>query len=150
MAGGLHRQSPYHALQIAWMALRMMEYANQQKSHDGKTIQVRKWQYIEYYYLLLYCQKVFSFFFFFSWLCIILCKTYVLKLTMADGAGEENKTNAYSRLGRLASVSLNACRLGFTLPQRPFKCKWRGSWAISTLDDMVVFFKTFEEHVENL
>ena len=40
VAGGLHRKSPYNALQIAWMALRMMDYANQQKSHDGNTIQV--------------------------------------------------------------------------------------------------------------
>ena len=42
VAGGLHRKSPYHALQIAWMALRMMDYANKQKSHDGKTIQVHQ------------------------------------------------------------------------------------------------------------
>lgn len=41
VAGGLHKRSNYHAMQIAWMALKMMEYAGQQKSHDGRVIQVR-------------------------------------------------------------------------------------------------------------
>ncbi|XP_060604265.1 guanylate cyclase soluble subunit alpha-1-like [Ruditapes philippinarum] len=41
VAAGLHRPSKYHAMQIAWMAIKMMEYASQQKSHDGKVIQMR-------------------------------------------------------------------------------------------------------------
>ena len=41
MAAGLHKVSMYHAQQIAWMALKMMEGANKQKSHDGNPLQVR-------------------------------------------------------------------------------------------------------------
>ncbi|CAG5117368.1 unnamed protein product, partial [Candidula unifasciata] len=38
VAGGLHRPSQYHAQQIAWMALKMMSAAKEQKSHDGNVI----------------------------------------------------------------------------------------------------------------
>lgn len=41
VAGGLHRKSQYHATQIAWMALRMMDFAGQQKAHDGTVIKMR-------------------------------------------------------------------------------------------------------------
>ncbi|XP_045204956.2 guanylate cyclase soluble subunit alpha-1-like [Mercenaria mercenaria] len=41
VAAGLQRPSKYHAMQIAWMAIKMMEFASQQKSHDGKVIQMR-------------------------------------------------------------------------------------------------------------
>uniref|UniRef100_A0A0L8IHS4 guanylate cyclase n=1 Tax=Octopus bimaculoides TaxID=37653 RepID=A0A0L8IHS4_OCTBM len=41
VAAGLHRSSPYHAQQIAWMALKMMDTATSQKSHDGKAIEMR-------------------------------------------------------------------------------------------------------------
>ena len=40
VAGGLHRVSRHHAQQTAWMALKMMETARQEKAHDGKSIQV--------------------------------------------------------------------------------------------------------------
>lgn len=41
VVGGLHRPSQYHAQQIAWMALKMMEASQTQKSHDGKAIEMR-------------------------------------------------------------------------------------------------------------
>ncbi|KAK7475323.1 hypothetical protein BaRGS_00033470, partial [Batillaria attramentaria] len=41
VAGGLHRKSRYHAQQIAWMAMRMMSAARNEKSHDGNTIKMR-------------------------------------------------------------------------------------------------------------
>ncbi|KAH9507825.1 Guanylate cyclase soluble subunit alpha-1 [Bulinus truncatus] len=40
VAGGLHRVSKYHAQQIAWMALKMMSAAKNEKSHDGAMIKV--------------------------------------------------------------------------------------------------------------
>ena len=40
VAGGLHRASTFHAQQIAWMALRMMDTAGKEKSHDGNTLRV--------------------------------------------------------------------------------------------------------------
>ncbi|GAB6026006.1 hypothetical protein CHUAL_011971 [Chamberlinius hualienensis] len=41
VAGGLHKRSPLHAQQVAWMAIRMMEKAKKEKAHDGKPIQLR-------------------------------------------------------------------------------------------------------------
>ncbi|KAL5013034.1 hypothetical protein ScPMuIL_011585 [Solemya velum] len=41
VAGGLHRKSAYHAQQIAWMALRMLEITSSEKSPDGNTIKIR-------------------------------------------------------------------------------------------------------------
>ncbi|XP_046369819.1 guanylate cyclase soluble subunit alpha-2-like [Haliotis rufescens] len=41
VAGGLHRASKYHALQIAWMAIKMMKAAASQKAHDGGAIKMR-------------------------------------------------------------------------------------------------------------
>ncbi|GFR74112.1 soluble guanylate cyclase subunit [Elysia marginata] len=41
VAGGLHRGSEYHAQQIAWMALKMMAAAQNEKSHDGAVIKMR-------------------------------------------------------------------------------------------------------------
>ncbi|CAL1528281.1 unnamed protein product [Lymnaea stagnalis] len=41
VAGGLHRVSKYHAQQIAWMALKMMAAAENEKSHDGAVIKMR-------------------------------------------------------------------------------------------------------------
>ncbi|KAL3880808.1 hypothetical protein ACJMK2_033015 [Sinanodonta woodiana] len=41
VAGGLHRPSKCHAQQIAWMALKMMEAAQAEKSHDGNVIKMR-------------------------------------------------------------------------------------------------------------
>ncbi|XP_061164147.1 guanylate cyclase soluble subunit alpha-2-like [Saccostrea echinata] len=41
VAGGLHRKSNYHAQQIAWMALKMMETAKNELSHDGNVIRMR-------------------------------------------------------------------------------------------------------------
>ncbi|XP_071124790.1 guanylate cyclase soluble subunit alpha-1-like [Mytilus edulis] len=41
VAGGLHRPSKFHAQQIAWMAIRMMDTAGKEKSHDGNTIRMR-------------------------------------------------------------------------------------------------------------
>lgn len=40
VAGGLHRKSKYHAQQIAWMGLKMMETAKNELSHDGNVIRV--------------------------------------------------------------------------------------------------------------
>ncbi|KAK6172883.1 hypothetical protein SNE40_016454 [Patella caerulea] len=41
VAGGLHKASDYHAHQIAWMGLKMMEAAKNEKSHDGNMIKMR-------------------------------------------------------------------------------------------------------------
>ncbi|KAK0064752.1 guanylate cyclase soluble subunit alpha-2, partial [Biomphalaria pfeifferi] len=41
VAGGLHKASKYHAQQIAWMALKMMSAARNEKSHDGEVIKMR-------------------------------------------------------------------------------------------------------------
>ncbi|NP_001191549.1 soluble guanylate cyclase subunit [Aplysia californica] len=41
VAGGLHRRSAYHAQQIAWMAVKMMAAAENEKSHDGNVIKMR-------------------------------------------------------------------------------------------------------------
>ncbi|KAK3576870.1 hypothetical protein CHS0354_012923 [Potamilus streckersoni] len=41
VAGGLHRSSKFHAQQIAWMALKMMDAARAEKSHDGNVIKMR-------------------------------------------------------------------------------------------------------------
>lgn len=41
VAGGLHRKSKYHAQQIAWMGLKMMETAKNELSHDGNVIRMR-------------------------------------------------------------------------------------------------------------
>lgn len=40
VAGGLHRKSKYHAQQIAWMGIKMMETAKNELSHDGNIIRV--------------------------------------------------------------------------------------------------------------
>lgn len=40
VAAGLHRVSNYHALQIAWMALHMMDTCTSHVTHDGKPIMV--------------------------------------------------------------------------------------------------------------
>ena len=39
-AGGLHRSSPTHAEQIAWMGLCMLETCRSHQTHDGQPIQV--------------------------------------------------------------------------------------------------------------
>ncbi|ESP02183.1 hypothetical protein LOTGIDRAFT_111288 [Lottia gigantea] len=41
VAGGIHKSSNYHAHQICWMALKMMEAAKDEKSHDGNMIKMR-------------------------------------------------------------------------------------------------------------
>ncbi|XP_059173415.1 guanylate cyclase soluble subunit alpha-2-like, partial [Physella acuta] len=41
VAGGLHKVSQYHAQQIAWMALKMMAAAKNEKAHDGAVIKMR-------------------------------------------------------------------------------------------------------------
>ncbi|KAK9497083.1 hypothetical protein O3M35_004460 [Rhynocoris fuscipes] len=41
VAAGLHRISEYHALQIAWMALSMMDTCTKHMTHDGKPIMMR-------------------------------------------------------------------------------------------------------------
>lgn len=40
VAGGLHRKSKFHAQQIAWMGIKMMETAKNELSHDGNVIRV--------------------------------------------------------------------------------------------------------------
>lgn len=40
VAGGLHRVSPSHAIQIAWMALKMIETCKKHQTHDGQPIRV--------------------------------------------------------------------------------------------------------------
>ena len=44
VAGGLHRESDTHAVQIALMALKMMELSNEVMSPHGEPIKVRQWQ----------------------------------------------------------------------------------------------------------
>ncbi|KAF6216149.1 hypothetical protein GE061_000488 [Apolygus lucorum] len=41
VAAGLHRESEHHAVQIAWMALLMMEVCGAHHTHDGKPIMMR-------------------------------------------------------------------------------------------------------------
>ncbi|XP_069688238.1 head-specific guanylate cyclase [Periplaneta americana] len=41
VASGLHKQSPTHAQQIAWMALKMLETCATHHTHDGKPIKMR-------------------------------------------------------------------------------------------------------------
>ncbi|XP_024085223.1 head-specific guanylate cyclase [Cimex lectularius] len=41
VAAGLHRSSDYHAQQIAWMALQMMDKCKNHSTHDGKPIMMR-------------------------------------------------------------------------------------------------------------
>nr|BAK23250.1 soluble guanylyl cyclase alpha-1 subunit [Gryllus bimaculatus] len=41
VAGGLHKQSPTHAQQIAWMALLMIETCSRHRTHDGQPIRMR-------------------------------------------------------------------------------------------------------------
>jgi len=40
VAGGLHKQSRFHAQQIAFMSLRMMATAKTEKSKDGNVLRV--------------------------------------------------------------------------------------------------------------
>lgn len=42
VAGGLHKESDTHAVQIALMALKMMELSDEVKTPTGEPIQVRK------------------------------------------------------------------------------------------------------------
>ncbi|XP_050700680.1 head-specific guanylate cyclase-like [Eriocheir sinensis] len=41
VAGNLHRRSSWHALQVAWMALKMMYSCTSHTTHDGRPIQMR-------------------------------------------------------------------------------------------------------------
>lgn len=41
VACGLHKYSSTHALQIAWMALKMIKTCNTHHTHEGKPIEVR-------------------------------------------------------------------------------------------------------------
>ncbi|XP_014204807.1 head-specific guanylate cyclase [Copidosoma floridanum] len=41
VACGLHRNTNYHAQQISWMALKMIETCTQHSTHDGKPIKMR-------------------------------------------------------------------------------------------------------------
>jgi guanylate cyclase soluble subunit alpha len=42
VAGGLHKSSKYHAQQIAWMSLLMMDSASRNFTHKGDKIKVKK------------------------------------------------------------------------------------------------------------
>ena len=41
-AGGLHKPSKYHAQQIAWMSLLMMDSSSKNTTHKGETIKVEQ------------------------------------------------------------------------------------------------------------
>lgn len=53
VAGGLHRKSKYHAQQIAWMGIKMMETAKNELSHDGNVIRVSI-----FFYFFSYISKI--------------------------------------------------------------------------------------------
>lgn len=55
MAGGLHRESETHAVQIALMALKMMELSDEVMSPHGEPIKVRKKSQTIDYQCLKYC-----------------------------------------------------------------------------------------------
>ena len=52
-AAGLHRPSKYHAQQVAWMALLMMESASKNITHKGDTIKVKR----KYFLILKYLKR---------------------------------------------------------------------------------------------
>lgn len=42
VAGGLHKETVTHALQIAWMALKMIDTCSHHQTHQGQPIRVSR------------------------------------------------------------------------------------------------------------